>query len=114
MDSSSTTPLSSVPVQFLVQVVAPPTCPTPPEVYELTEKTCIPVRVGQTFTSRLVAINYCGSGVSIVDIATLSFSGMVQSAVIRQNATTYYETLSWTPTSDQVGFQVMCAMAIDR
>lgn len=106
--------MSSVPVQFLVQVVAPPSCSIPPEVYELSEQPCIPVRVGQPFTSRLVAINNCGSGVSIVDIATLSFAGMVQSAVIQQDARTYYKTITWTPRADQVGFQVMCALAIDR
>lgn len=86
----------------------------PPDVYELSDKSCIPVRVGQTFTSRLIAINYCGSSVTIVDIATLSFSGMVQSSVIQFNSTAYYKTLTWTPQADQVGFQVMCAMAIDR
>lgn len=103
-----------MPVQFLVQVVAPPSCSIAPDVYELSERSCIPVQVGQTFTSRLIAINSCGSGVTITDIATLSFSGMVQSSVIQQNSTTYYKTLSWTPTASQIGFQVMCAMAINR
>lgn len=114
MDSASTTPLSSVPVQFLVQVVPPPSCTTPPYVFELSNRSCTPVSVGQTFTSRLIAINSCGSSVSIDDIATLSFAGMVQSNVIKQSSVVYYKTLTWTPTNNQVGFQVMCAMAIDR
>lgn len=83
-------------------------------MYELSQRSCIPVLVGQTFTSRLIGINNCGSGVSIVDIATLSFAGMVQSSVIRQDSVNYYKTLTWTPTSSQLGFQVMCAMAVDR
>ena len=114
MTSSSTTPLSSVPVQFLVYVVQPPSCTILPYVFELSNRTCIPVGVGQTFTTRLYAINSCGSGVTILDIATLSFSGMVQSNLIKESSVVYYKTLTWTPTSSQVGFQVMCAMAIDR
>ncbi|CAF4760904.1 unnamed protein product [Rotaria sp. Silwood1] len=111
---SSTTPLSSVPVQFLVNVIAPPACSIPPEVVGIpVEEACIPVTVGQTFNSQLIAINNCGSTVTIVDIATLSFTGMVKGNIIQLNRTTYYKTLSWIPTTDQLGFQVMCAMAFD-
>ncbi|CAF0847205.1 unnamed protein product [Rotaria sp. Silwood1] len=113
ISSSSTTPLSSVPVQFLVHVVAPSSCSTPPEVYELSNKSCIPITVGHTFTSHLIAINNCGSSVSIIDISTLSFAGMVQSSIIQQDSMTYYKTLSWIPTTSQLGYQVMCAMALD-
>lgn len=103
-----------MPVQFLVQVVAAPSCAIIPDVYELSQRSCIPVTVGQTFTSQLIATNNCGSGVTIVDIATISFAGMVQSSVIKQNSTTYYKTLTWIPTTAQLEFQVMCAMALDR
>ncbi|CAF3427839.1 unnamed protein product [Rotaria sp. Silwood1] len=113
ISSSSTTPLSSVPVQFLVHVVAPSSCSTPPEVYELSNKSCIPITVGHTFTSHLIAINNCGSSVTIIDISTLSFAGMVQSSIIQQDSMTYYKTLSWIPTTSQLGYQVMCAMALD-
>ncbi|CAF3222228.1 unnamed protein product [Rotaria sp. Silwood2] len=112
---SSTTPLSSVPVQFLVQVVSPPTCTILPEVIGIpVEQACIPVIVGQTFNSQLIAINNCGSNVTIVDIATLSFAGMSKGNIVRLNMTTYYKTFSWTPTTNQLGIQVQCAMAIDR
>lgn len=114
INSASTTPLSSVPVQFLVEVVGPPACPTQPDVYELSTKTCIPVQVGTPFSTRIYATNYCGPTVNITDIATLSFPGIVQGNLVRQNWTTYYKTVTWTPTSSQVGYQVMCAMATDR
>jgi hypothetical protein len=104
-----------VPVQFLVQVVSPPPCTTPPEIIGIPiEQACIPVVVGQTFTSELIANNYCGPTVSIVDIATLSFSGMIQGTITALNTTTYYNTMQWTPTTAQLGYQVMCAMAFDR
>lgn len=103
-----------MPVQFLVNVVAPPPCTTPPDVYELSDAACTAITVGQPFTSRVIATNYCGSSVTITDIATLSFPGMIKSSLIRINSTTYYKTVVWTPTIDQLGYQVMCAMAIDR
>ena len=103
-----------MPVQFLVHVVAPATCAIPPEVVGIpVEQSCTALTVGQTFTSQLIAINYCSSSVSIVDIATVSFPGMVQGTITELNTTTYYNTLQWTPTADQVGYQVMCAMAFD-
>ncbi|CAF1425146.1 unnamed protein product [Rotaria sordida] len=114
INSSSTTPLSSVPVQFLVQVVNSPACTIPPEIVGIpVEEACIPVKVGQTFNSQLIAINNCGSGVTIADIATLSFAGMAKGNIVKLNTTTYYKTLSWTPTTSQLGFQVMCAMAFN-
>ncbi|CAF1039474.1 unnamed protein product [Adineta steineri] len=114
INSSSTFPLSSVPVQFLVQVVTPPSCSIPPDIIGLpAEQSCIPVKVGEIFNSQLIAINYCGANITIQDIATLSFSGMTKSAITKLNATIYYKNLTWIPTLNQLGYQVMCAMAIN-
>ena len=52
--------------------------------------------------------------VTMDDIATLSFAGMIKSDVTKLNSTIYYKNITWTPTSDQLGYQVMCAMAFDR
>ncbi|CAF1046129.1 unnamed protein product [Adineta steineri] len=114
ISSTSTTALSSVPVQFLVHVVALPTCTTPPEIVGIpTEQSCTNVIVNQTYTSEIFAINNCAPSVTIVDVATLSFAGMIKSDLGQLNSTVYYNNLTWTPTSDQLGYQVMCAMAID-
>jgi hypothetical protein len=75
---------------------------------------CILVQVNQTFSSQLIAINNCGSTVTIDDIATLSFPGMIKGSLTMINSTTYYKSLTWTPTTAQIGYQVMCAMALDR
>ncbi|CAF1627080.1 unnamed protein product [Adineta ricciae] len=112
--TSSSTPLSSVPVQFLVHVVAPPTCPTPPEIIGIPEEqSCIAIGVGQTFLSQIFAVNYCPSPVVIQDIATLSFTNMIKGNLVNVNSSLYYKNLTWTPTSAQLGYQVMCAMAFD-
>jgi hypothetical protein len=113
ISSSSTTPLSSVPVQFVVKVIAPPACSTLPQTIYIGQS-CTPLQVNETFTSQLFAINNCGANVSIIDIATLSFAGMIQSSVIQLNSSVYYKNLTWTPTIDQLGYQVMCAMALSR
>ena len=114
-NSTSTTPLSSVPVQFLVQVVNTSSCAIPPEVVGIPpEDSCTSVIVGQTYSSQLIAINNCGASVSIDDIATLSFAGVIQSNITTLNFITYYKSFSWTPTASQLGYQVMCAMAVDR
>lgn len=59
-------------------------------------------------------MNYCGTNVSIIDIATVSFSGMNQSSITQLSSMLYYKTLSWTPTIAQLGYQVMCATALSR
>ncbi|CAF4044037.1 unnamed protein product [Rotaria magnacalcarata] len=95
-------------------IISPPTCQRQPRIIELPiEQSCIPITVEQTFTSRLVPINDCGSNVNISDIATFSLSGMVQSNIIRDNLTNYCKALTWSSTVFQIGFQVMCAMAVD-
>lgn len=104
-----------MPVQFLVHVVSPPNCTTPPEIVgKPTEQSCTTITVGDTFTSQLIAKNYCGDNVTIVDIATLSFPGMVKGNLTEMDTSTYYIDLSWTPTTSQLGYQVMCAIAFDR
>ncbi|CAM4833729.1 unnamed protein product [Rotaria magnacalcarata] len=110
----SNIPLSAIPVRFLIQVISPLTYQRQPRIIELPiEQSCIPITVEQTFTSRLVPINDCGSNVNISDIATFSLSGMVQSNIIRDNLTNYCKALTWSSTVFQIGFQVMCAMAVD-
>ncbi|CAF1022594.1 unnamed protein product [Rotaria sordida] len=114
INSTSTTPLSSVPVQFLVQVVEQSLCSNPPTIIGIPPKeSCIVAITGQTFSSQLIAINNCGSNVTIIDITIFAFLGMTRGNVIQLNITTYYANLSWTPTDSQIGYQLLCAMAFD-
>jgi hypothetical protein len=107
--------MSSVPVQFLIQVVAPLTCIISPEIIGIPdEQSCTPLVVNQTFTSKLIAINYCGPNVTIIDIAMLPFAGVIQGNITKLNSTTYSKSFTWTTTASQLGYQVLCAMAVDR
>ncbi|CAF1073311.1 unnamed protein product [Didymodactylos carnosus] len=112
-NSSSTSAMSSVPVQFLVKVVSPLSCSIGPQITGTPlEFSCTVVVLGTTYSSTLIAWNNC-SGVNIIDIATLSFPGMGKSNLMQYNATYYYKNLMWTPTQAQLGFQLMCAMAVN-
>ena len=101
-------------MQFLVYVANETICGFPPEIIGIPrEQSCTPVLPGQLYTTELIAINNCGPTVTIIDIATLSFPGMIKSNITSLNSTHYSKTLTWTPTTAQLGYQVMCAMAFD-
>ena len=72
------------------------------------------ITVGQNITTELFAINSCGPSVNITDISTLSFPGVLKGNLIEWNSTTYSKSITWTPTSSQLGYQLMCAMALNR
>ncbi|CAF2746760.1 unnamed protein product [Rotaria sp. Silwood2] len=105
INSASTTPLSSVPVQFIVKFITPPPCSIPPEIL-LTGASCTPIKVNETFISQLLGVNHCGENVTIIDIATLSFSGMIQGSLVKLSSLIYYKSLTWTPTIYQLGYQL--------
>lgn len=102
-----------MPVQFIVQIIPTPTCTVQPEVL-FTGSSCTPIKVNETFTSQLLGVNHCGENASIIDIATLSFPGMVQGPLMKSSSLVYFKTITWTPRISQLGYQIMCAMALDR
>ena len=115
INSTSTTPLSSIPVQFLVQVVSPPSCDYPPQVIANPEpESCTAVRVGYSVDIQLIATSSCGANTSIVDIFMQAFSGVTGGSLVSINSTTFQKYYSWTPTASQIGYQLICAMAVDR
>ena len=115
-NTTSTTPYSSVPVQFLVYVYAQPNCTTRPYLYSSAlDGTCIAVQVGVPYTIILYAENYCTSyGVKIVDIATQSFPIVIKTPIVQNTTTLSSVTLTWTPTADEEGSQVFCSVATDK
>lgn len=78
------------------------------------EDSCTPVTIGQTFISQIIVTTNCGSTVNISDVATLSFAGFITSDLGMFNSTTFYKNLTWIPTINQLGYQLVCTMAIDR
>ena len=105
--------MSSVPVQLLIYVQAPPYCPTPPVIVPING--CLEVQVGVPITLNLYAKNMCDPSISVLAdiIASSGINGMSSSALrnASANGTLSYVTYSWTPQASQVGLQQLCATA---
>ena len=113
LNESSTTALSSVPVQFLVEIVDEPNCLSSTSIgSDAPELFRIPV--GSLFQLTLFLDTQC-PGVTISDVFRMSPLNMYKSDVI-QNSTTNTTTMveSWIPTIDQIGFHMYCAVVVDR
>ncbi|CAF4911550.1 unnamed protein product, partial [Rotaria socialis] len=118
VNASSTTPLSSVPHQLLVQVSYKPAgaCASRPSIgsFLLRNQACFAWSVG----SRLSLAFYGYISTSCYNHSIVAF---VSSTPFNVNKTSFYQytnftwvaTISWTPTSDQVGLVPICAAAVD-
>ncbi|CAF1028051.1 unnamed protein product [Didymodactylos carnosus] len=112
-DNTTTVALSSVPVQFLIRVYATPSYSLPTLT---SNQSYVDVDVGIPFTTTLFATNYGGTSVSISSIIIqTTFFGATQGSLIQEttNNSLYSSIVSWTPTSPQVGIQILCALAVD-
>ncbi|CAF4349036.1 unnamed protein product, partial [Rotaria sordida] len=70
---------------------------------------------GVQHVERIVAAVYC-TGDYITEFITISPLYMTKTAKAAVSGTTnqWYITLTWTPTTDQIGPQVFCAAPIDQ
>ncbi|CAF3964644.1 unnamed protein product [Didymodactylos carnosus] len=108
LDTTSTTPFSSVPIQFLIYIYSPPTCPIPPLLYSSTAV------AGSCVGAQVVAQNNCDNTTTILDIGTQSFPIVTKGNLTQNSSTIWYMALTWIPEAAEVGSQVLCAVAIDR
>ncbi|CAF4615842.1 unnamed protein product, partial [Rotaria sp. Silwood2] len=113
IDTSSTTPMSSVPVQFLIYVQSQPACSLEPLIIPLDR--CLEVQVGVSISFNLSAINLCTPSVAtLTDIVVLSgITGMTHSNLTHSstNSSIYYMKFTWTPQANQIGSQQLCTVA---
>ncbi len=110
---SNITALSSVAIQFLIQIIATPACFSKPIISSNLSTDTI-LTVGQLFTFT-VTIEIGCSGTTIVDYFRTPPLNMQKSDITFDAKNyLYLVTETWTPTSDQVGSQTYCAMATDR
>ena len=102
--TSSTTPFSSVSLQFLVYIVSfSGSCGQQPEFVDptLPQDSCEVITSGQTFTTQITAFSG-GSSYFITEIITVSPRGTSKSSVQRIGGTNnYYVNIRWTPDSSQ-------------
>jgi hypothetical protein len=105
--------MSSVPVQFLIYVIAQPACGLAPVMLPL--DLCFDVQVGVPISFNMSAMTLCNPNISNINsiIVVSGISGMNVS-----NATSYptnksvsYVSLTWTPLTSQLGSQQLCVIA---
>ncbi len=116
INTTSTVPMSSVPVQFLIYVMANLSCTELPVFLPLTN--CFEVQVGTPVNLTLYVMNTCNRTRSIITdiIDTVSINGMKISNLTNSttNASLSYVVLNWTPQSNQIGSQQFCAIAYTK
>ncbi|CAF2851074.1 unnamed protein product [Rotaria sp. Silwood2] len=113
-DSISTTPMSSVPLQFLFYGYAVPSgCSTQPSIIgNRPNRACIGTPIGSNVTEYVIAQIGC-TGKTIIDFTSSSPVGMTKSTIQNPSTGIYQIILSWIPTIDQYGPQGFCAGAVD-
>ncbi len=116
INGTSTTPMSSVPVQFLIYVLPQPSCSQAPIILPVSG--CLEVRVGVSVSFNLSAQNLCNTSVAtFADIVVSSgITGMTKGNLTSwlSNSSFSYVTFTWTPQANQVGSQQLCIIAYTR
>ncbi|CAF1317920.1 unnamed protein product [Rotaria sp. Silwood1] len=113
--STSSSPMSSVPLQFLFYgYLAPSGCSTPPAIIgNRPNRACIGTPIGSNVTEYVIAQVYC-PGKTITDFVTSSPVGLRKSTIQNPSSGIYRIILSWIPTATQFGPQGFCAGAVDN
>ncbi|CAM4873029.1 unnamed protein product [Rotaria socialis] len=113
INSSSATPMSSVPIQMLIYVLPTPFCSITPIILPLTD--CLEVQVHVSVSFNISAMNLCNFTVAnITDIVTsTNINGMTGSNLTSSttNSSISYVTYTWIPQNNQVGSQRLCFIA---
>jgi hypothetical protein len=114
--TTSTTPLSSVPIQFLIELVNSSSSCSKSCFFtgDRSASGCFATKVGDKYTDRLVAQVGCQLE-QITEIQVLGLSGNLQVTSLQtiQGTLEWYVNLTWIPTTDQQGANVICGMATD-
>ena len=108
--------MSSIPVQFLVYIIDVPTCGLAPVI--LQTNVCVDVQVGTPVTFNISAMTLCDPSMSNISMITVSSSitGMNVSNTIASltNTSVSHIMVRWTPQTNQIGSQRLCAIAFSE
>lgn len=108
--------MSSIPVQFLVYIISPPTCGLTPVILSLNVSSNVQVGVPVHFN--ISAATLCNPNISNIDSIMIAYGvdGMQVSNAsdYPTNASVSYATFIWTPTTNQIGLQELCVVAFSE
>jgi hypothetical protein len=112
-NDTTTTPLSSVPIQFLVLIVNTIVCSSKPTISSTLPK-CSSIQVGVEFNFTLTITQGC-PGTTVDDVFTMPPLYMYKGSLTQVGTSNVWTiTESWIPDALQLGSQVYCALATDR
>ena len=120
MSSTDTTPLSSVPVQFVVRVRAFPSspCTSRPELVGDTplNGSYFEVPFNTSWNATVIArVSDSSTATSITEFVTASPLGMRKSNLVQcENPGEWQMNVTWTPFEFQFGPNIFCYAAIDN
>ncbi|CAF3195014.1 unnamed protein product [Rotaria sp. Silwood2] len=113
INTTSTTPMSSVPVQFLIYVMPLPECPTVPIILPASD--CYEIIAGVPTTFNLFVLNNCDPNViGIADVMmskTITGLQMTNMTVWPTNDSLVFVVFTFTPQFNQIGLQTFCIIA---
>ncbi|UJR29322.1 hypothetical protein I4U23_010534 [Adineta vaga] len=112
-NDTNSTALSSVSIQFLIRIVAGPSCYFKP-IITLNSSINSTLKVGTNYSLVFTISTNC-SGVSIVDYFRSPLLNMRKSNLTFDAINNLWIiTETWMPNAEQVGSQIYCAVATDR
>lgn len=109
-------PMSSVPVQFLIHVVESKSNCTQPPIFidSRPASSCNSIPLGQIFSERFTAQSQCpDEKITSITVIGLVGSRVSNLTVMPGQSRQKYVDLTWQPTSNQEGPNVVCAVATD-
>ncbi|CAF1671729.1 unnamed protein product, partial [Adineta ricciae] len=115
------TPLSSTPFQFFIhiQYLSLFNCKQAPILNSSITTLIQNVTINIPFSFQLIASTTCayywGWGVTMDNILTFALLNIVKSPLVRigRSQQTWKMNVLWTPTSQQIGLQLLCMVAVD-
>ena len=113
LNSSTTSPLSSIPLQFLIEITNISNCLLKPQIYSNMNRSTT-ILVGQQFDFNLTITQGC-SNRTIIDLMTVSPLNMIQTNLTYLNTENVWKvTQTWIPSQIQLGAHVYCVVATDK
>ena len=113
IDETSTEPMSSVPVQFLIYVTPEPYCGIKPLIMPL--EGCPEVAIGVATSFNVTVQNQCDWNFTSIDDLMVSRTVVGIQAdnltVSSGDPSVAYRTFTWTPQLSQMGTQQVCFVA---
>jgi hypothetical protein len=110
---SINTSLSSVPIQFLIEIGNESSCLSKPTISS-NVPTCTAIQVEDQFNFTLTITQGC-QNTTIDDLFTMSPLNMDRDNLTQiETNNTWNIRQTWIPSVEQLGPQVYCAVAIDR